>query len=89
MAAKVLQELIAEIQREWVDCAVTVSHRIGTLQIGDVAVAIAVWAPHRREAFKACEAMIDRIKQRVPIWKHESYQDGTKQWVRCDHHDAQ
>lgn len=85
MAVKELQTLKSEIMQEWPMIHVEVRHRIGRLKIGDVAVAIAVWAPHRREAFAACEAMIDRIKNRVPIWKHEFYEDGTDQWVMCTH----
>jgi len=88
MAIKVLKDLVAEVEGEWEDCEISACHRIGELKIGEVAVAIAVWAPHRREAFEACEAMIDRIKERVPIWKKETYQDGQSDWVRCEHHDA-
>lgn len=85
MAVKELLLLQCEIEQEWPEVHVQVRHRIGKLLLGDVAVAIAVWAPHRREAFAACEAMIDRIKKRVPIWKHEFYTDGTDQWVMCTH----
>jgi molybdopterin synthase catalytic subunit len=55
-------------------------HRTGTLEIGAIAVAIAVAAPHRGEAFEACEWLIDTLKRRVPIWKREWYADGT-QWI--------
>ena len=89
MSEKVLRELIQEIEEEWSECVVRVRHRIGSIAIGEVAVAIVVWAPHRREAFQACEAMINRIKQQVPIWKQETYQDGETCWVRCDHNDVQ
>jgi molybdopterin synthase catalytic subunit len=81
MAEKVLQTLIEEIQREWPETLLRVRHRIGQLEIGEVAVAIVVWAPHRKEAFLACEAMIDRIKERVPIWKRETYGNGERAWV--------
>lgn len=74
MAEKILAALKAQIETEWPDCCVAVKHRIGELNIGDVAVAIVVWAPHRKEAFAACQAMIDRIKTRVPIWKKEFYE---------------
>lgn len=85
MAERELAKLVVETQSEWADCHVLVRHRLGHLNIGDVAVAIAVFAPHRREAFQACEAMIDRIKKRVPIWKMEFYADGGEAWVVCDH----
>ena len=88
MAERVLQDLIHEIQSEWPETSAFVKHRYGKVAIGEVAVAIAVWAPHRKEAFLACEAMIDRLKQRVPLWKYETYQDGEASWVRCENHAA-
>lgn len=60
-------------------------HRTGTLKIGDVAVYVAVSAPHRDEAFKACRYIIDEIKHRLPIWKKETYTDGSESWVNCSH----
>lgn len=86
MAEAVLRELMTEIRKQWPNCIVSVRHRIGAIPIGSIAVAIAVWAPHRKEAFLACGAMIDRIKQQVPIWKKESYQDGHSDWITCEHH---
>jgi molybdopterin synthase catalytic subunit len=56
-------------------------HRIGTLQIGDVALVAAVAAPHRAEAFAVCAALIDTIKAQVPIWKRQHSPDGTTEWV--------
>jgi len=56
-------------------------HRLGPLKIGDAAVAISVAAPHRRQAFAACEYVIDQLKQRVPIWKKEHYAEGPSDWV--------
>lgn len=88
MAEKVLTQLKSEIENEWPGCHASVMHRHGELNIGDVAVAIVVWAPHRREAFAACEAMINRIKECVPIWKQEFYADGSVKWVRCHHGDS-
>jgi molybdopterin synthase catalytic subunit len=85
MAERELERLIAELQTEWPSCHVRVLHRLGHLQIGDAAVAIVVFAPHRLEAFRACEAMIDRIKKCVPIWKMEFYADGGEDWVICEH----
>jgi molybdenum cofactor synthesis domain-containing protein len=63
--------------------AVAVSHRIGALAIGDVALACAVAAEHRREAFAACADLVDEVKARLPIWKHQSFIDGTDEWVNC------
>lgn len=86
MAERELGRLKNEIQKEWPMCRVEITHRIGELQVGDVAVAIAVFAPHRKEAFVACEATIDRLKRRVPIWKKEFYEEGHEEWVVCTHH---
>jgi len=58
-------------------------HRTGTLEIGDLAVWVICSSRHRREAFEACQFVIDEVKKRVPIWKNEHYQDGTREWVAC------
>ncbi|HVK71824.1 MAG TPA: molybdenum cofactor biosynthesis protein MoaE [Kofleriaceae bacterium] len=80
MAIKVMTDLVAEIEAELPGVALAVEHRVGTLGIGDIAVVIAAAAPHRAEAFAACRAMIDRLKDRVPIWKKELGEDGAV-WV--------
>lgn len=80
MAVKVMTELCDEIERELAGVRVAVEHRVGSLAIGDLAVVIAAAAPHRAEAFAACRAMIDRLKDRVPIWKKEVAVDGAE-WV--------
>ncbi len=80
MAEKVFRELCEEIERELPGVRVAVEHAIGLLAVGDVAVVIAAAAPHRAEAFRACQAMIDRLKDRAPIWKKETGPDGTS-WV--------
>ena len=85
MAGKVMAAIASEIEREWPGAHALAVHRMGALAIGDVAVAIAVWTPHRAEAFTACKAYIDRIKKRVPVWKKEFYADETFAWVRCHH----
>ena len=56
-------------------------HRVGSLQIGDVALYAAVAAAHRAEAFTACEQLVDRIKSRVPIWKRQHFPGGASEWV--------
>jgi molybdopterin synthase catalytic subunit/rhodanese-related sulfurtransferase len=60
-------------------------HRTGSLQIGDVAVWVGVLAAHRGEAFDACRFIIDEVKQSVPIWKKETYDQGDSGWVNCTH----
>ena len=57
------------------------THRVGRLDVGEVAVKIGVSAPHRKEAFAGCEFIIDELKKRVPIWKKEFYADGDSGWI--------
>jgi molybdopterin synthase catalytic subunit len=80
MAEKVFLELIDKIERELPGVRLAVEHRTGELCVGDIAVVIAASAPHRAEAFQACQAMIDRLKERAPIWKKEIGPDGSS-WV--------
>ena len=56
-------------------------HRVGDLEIGDLAVVVAVSCPHRAEAFDACRALIDELKASVPIWKHQRFAEGDSEWV--------
>lgn len=80
MAAREMTRLCDEIEAEVAGARLAVEHRVGRLEVGEVAVVIAAAAPHRAEAFAACRAMIDRLKQRVPIWKKEVGDDGAE-WV--------
>ncbi len=59
-------------------------HRVGELEIGDLAVWVAVSSGHRDEAFQACRYIIDEVKHRVPVWKKEYYADGDSGWVNCE-----
>ena len=58
-------------------------HRVGNLEVGEMAVWVGVSAKHREYAFKACRYIIDEVKIRLPIWKKEYYEDGTSEWVNC------
>ena len=80
MAIRELTRLCDEIEREVAGARLAVEHRVGTLAVGELAVAIAAAAPHRAEAFTACRAMIDRLKDSVPIWKKE-VGTGGEVWV--------
>ncbi|MBK1791612.1 molybdenum cofactor biosynthesis protein MoaE [Persicirhabdus sediminis] len=75
--------IIAEAKANFDVVEVAAVHRVGKLEIGDMAVCIAVSAAHRAAAFDACRYLIDEIKRRVPIWKKEYYQDGSIDWVGC------
>lgn len=63
--------------------AIAASHRIGSLEIGDAALVVAVAADHRQSAFEACAQLVDAIKERLPVWKHQFFADGTDEWVNC------
>jgi molybdopterin synthase catalytic subunit len=89
MAVREMAAIAAEIAAELPGTALAVLHRVGRLEVGDVAVVCAASAPHRDEAFTACRRLIDRIKHRVPIWKREHGPEGPY-WVgwqdaRCSH----
>jgi molybdopterin synthase catalytic subunit len=77
--------VIAEVARTIADAhpevRIAVLHRVGALVVGDVALAAAVSSPHRAEAFAACGALVDLVKERVPIWKRQQFTDGSDEWV--------
>ena len=90
MAVAEIARIADEIEQEHEGVRVAAYHRIGSLEVGEIAVVCAASAPHRGEAFAACRAAIDRIKERVPIWKREHGPDGAY-WVgwedaRCGAH---
>jgi molybdopterin synthase catalytic subunit len=80
MAEAVSQEIALEAESRW-DVTVALQHRIGQLAVGDTAVAIVAASAHREEAFLACRYVIEEVKRRVPIWKKETYADGSVVWV--------
>jgi len=82
-AEKVLREVAEEIAADPEVYAVAVSHRVGSLRIGDVALVAAVSTAHRAAAFAACARLVDEAKARLPIWKHQIFDDGTDEWVNC------
>jgi molybdopterin synthase catalytic subunit len=82
-AEAVLMEVAAEIAADPEVYAVAVSHRVGPLEIGDAALVAAVSTAHRAAAFAACARLVDEVKARLPIWKHQIFTDGTDEWVNC------
>ncbi|WP_425431945.1 molybdenum cofactor biosynthesis protein MoaE [Gracilibacillus ureilyticus] len=80
MAEKMLAQIGKEIEEKWENTAVAITHRIGRLEISEAAVVIAVSSPHRKAAYQANEYAIERIKQIVPIWKKEKWEDGDE-WI--------
>ena len=82
-AGDVLTEIATQFAARPEVHAVAVSHRIGLLGIGDVALACAVSAAHRGQAFAACADLVDEVKKRLPIWKRQVFTDGEEEWVAC------
>jgi molybdopterin synthase catalytic subunit len=80
-AGAVLAEVAAGIAADPEVHAVAVSHRIGVLGVGDVALVAAVSSAHRAVAFAACARLVDEVKERLPVWKHQLFTDGTDEWV--------
>ncbi|MDQ0215312.1 molybdopterin synthase catalytic subunit [Oikeobacillus pervagus] len=80
MAEKKLHQIGEEISQKWPDARTAIIHRIGRLEISDLAVAIAVSTPHRNDAYEANRYAIERIKEMVPIWKKEHWEDG-QEWI--------
>jgi molybdopterin synthase catalytic subunit len=80
LAEKALGIIVDEAQVRWTGARVAIHHRTGRMEIGEASVVIAVATPHRADAFAACRYAIERIKQIVPIWKHEHF-DGGEVWI--------
>jgi molybdopterin synthase catalytic subunit len=80
-AEAILAEVAAEIAKDPSVYALAVSHRVGALEIGDVALAAAISTAHRAEAFALCARLVDEVKARLPVWKHQLFDDGTEEWV--------
>ncbi|HET6266533.1 MAG TPA: molybdenum cofactor biosynthesis protein MoaE, partial [Acidobacteriota bacterium] len=80
MAEKEFERIIGEIRAKWPVKSVHIEHRIGKLEVGDIAVIVAISSEHRREALEACRYGIDELKHRVPIWKKEVSTTG-EEWI--------
>jgi molybdopterin synthase catalytic subunit len=80
-ALDALRRVCVEVAERFDVHGVVAVHRVGRLAIGDIAVIVATTAAHRGEAFDASRALIDTLKDQVPIWKHQEFADGTEEWV--------
>ncbi|MCB1290691.1 molybdenum cofactor biosynthesis protein MoaE [Mycolicibacterium sp.] len=81
-AEQVLFEVLAEVAATASGVrAIAASHRVGTLAIGEAALAVAVAADHRAAAFQTCARIVEIVKERLPVWKHQFFADGTDEWV--------
>ena len=87
MALKKLEDIRQEVGEQWGTEDVAISHRLGRLEIEEISLVVAVASPHRKEAFQACHYVVDRIKEMVPIWKKEVFEDGYH-WVACEEHET-
>ncbi len=81
MAESTMREILAEAESRWPIVAAAIVHRLGHLDLGEISIALAVSCGHRAQAFEAGRYLIDELKQRVPIWKKENWDDGTTEWV--------
>lgn len=79
------RRILAEAGERFGIHAAACVHRVGKMEIGDIAVVVAVSSAHRDAAFDACRFVIDELKVRVPIWKRETYADGSVEWTGCEH----
>ena len=82
-AEQVLREVAEEVAADPEVLAVALSHRVGALRIGEVALVASVTAAHREQAFDSCQRLVDQAKARLPIWKRQVFADGTDEWVNC------
>jgi len=81
MALKKLREVAEEVRARWPVTGIGIQHRTGRLAIGETSLLVAVSSAHRKEAFEACRYAVDRVKQIVPVWKKEIWEDGDGAWV--------
>jgi len=80
MAEQVMAQIAAELKGRYDLCEIAIHHRTGRAEIGEASVVIAVSAPHRQDALAACREAIDTLKEQVPLWKKEFYEDGSE-WI--------
>lgn len=80
MAEKEMRKIAEQVEQKWEALQVVIHHRVGVLDVGEIPVIIAVSTPHRNAAFEACQYAIDTLKETVPIWKKEIFEDG-EVWV--------
>lgn len=82
-ASAVLADVAREIADRFDVVALAVIHRFGPIPVGEAALVAAVSTAHRGDAFAACAALVDLTKERLPVWKHQVFADGSDEWVNC------
>jgi molybdopterin synthase catalytic subunit len=83
MATRVMERIAEEVRDQYGAIDIAIQHRTGRLEIGETSLLVAVSSGHRREAFEACHALVDRFKEEVPIWKKEVFEGG-EEWIEGD-----
>ena len=89
MAERAIRRLIKSAKEQWAIHEILLLHRLGTVHLGEIAVAIDVRSAHRGEAYAASRFLIENLKHEVPIWKKEFFTDGTNEWSLCTHAEFQ
>jgi len=84
MGKSEMRRVLEQVERDFPGSRLAAVHRVGQLAVGDLAIVLAASAPHRAQAFDACRAAIDRIKETVPVWKKEWAPDGSANWVNLE-----
>jgi molybdopterin synthase catalytic subunit len=79
----VIAEVAEEVARSSTAEALAVTHRLGELAVGELAIVVAVSGVHRGEAFQAAAQLVAEVKHRLPVWKRQVFDDGTEEWVAC------
>ncbi len=85
MAEKQIDRIRTQVMMDHGLAELMILHRIGEINVGEIAIAVVSWSGHRAEAFSGCRETVEKIKHEVPIWKNEFYEDGTHAWVSCLH----
>ena len=80
-ALLVLDQISNEIERKFPQVQFAISHRLGSLEIGDLAFYVVVASAHRDAAFEACRLLVEEVKEKIPVWKNQIYKDGSNEWV--------
>ena len=80
-AGDVIASVADSVAREFPRVRIAIAHRVGSLVVGDLALAAAVSSAHRADAFAACSRLVDEVKRQVPIWKEQRFADGSSEWV--------
>ncbi len=80
MAEPEFARIVAEASEKWPDARALVQHRLGRIATGEASIAVVCAAPHRADAFAACRYVVEQVKERVPIWKKEVFEDGVERW---------